>query len=173
MMFNLFSIISTFLGSVFGFMFSIVIFNITEKKKLQITKNKLKNNLKKEIRYNLVILEKHKEDLDSVMNSISVGRKLIFTPKHHINFQSRFLLQAFNSGLLYELLDSESILEVQNMLAALSSAGTKNMISYLDNYRKGKLRKNLLFTVFEHYAKETKKHKKLLKAISKQLAKKN
>jgi hypothetical protein len=108
--------LSTFIGAIAGFIFSICLFYLTELWKSSSEKKGLIKNLNKEFEYNISFLEGYKNDYEKLLRQIAADTKNIIAVFRFSKLQRMFLLEAFNKGLLYKQLTTDEISDIDAML---------------------------------------------------------
>lgn len=112
-------LISNVAGVVIGFLFSIALFYLTEKWKRASERKTALQNVAREMGYNIGLLERMREQINDLLQDISVGADA--KPSLYKNFsfgklQRLFVIEAFNRGILYEILSPEDINNFDAML---------------------------------------------------------
>jgi hypothetical protein len=112
-------VLTSVTGVVIGFLFSIVLFYLTERWKRKSERKVVLQNVAKEMGYNIGLLERMREQINDLLQDISVGSDS--QPAIYKNFsfgklQRLFVIEAFNKGLLYEILSPEDINNFDSML---------------------------------------------------------
>lgn len=143
-------LIPTFVGSSLGFIFSIFLFYLTEKLKNNDGKKNLRDNLQKEIDYNINFLDQYSKDYDKLIREIGtdgIGGEIIFRAAR---LQRLFILEAFNKGILYKYLDKEDINELDIMLNFFSHTMDNLSWENLKKYREKSISKKESLQNFEY-----------------------
>ena len=70
---------SSFVGTLFGFIFAIVLFLITGGIKNRKTKATLKKFLKREFQYDIALLKEWIEEIDKILRKITVDDKNVYS----------------------------------------------------------------------------------------------
>ena len=105
-----------FSAALLAFMFSLVIFYVTERLKRKTERKEMLRNVYREIRFNLNFLDKYKIELDRLVQKVIANDQNV---SHFFKFgklQRTFLLNAFDKGLLYEVLTDEEINTIDSMI---------------------------------------------------------
>lgn len=123
-------LVSTFLGSVFGFLFSIVLFYLNNKLAKDRERKTLEKNLAKELDFNIIFLERLLEDVKKVIEKVMVEDRDTKTFYfRYSNFQRLFLSAYFREGYMYEKFSSADINILDIILTHQSLTGE----NYINN----------------------------------------
>ena len=117
------SFFPTFSGALLGFIFSIVLFYITNKLNANKNKKTLESNLIKELEYNLAFLKRLISDLNKCIEIVSADDRNIFLFFDYKYYQRLFLLRYFQEGYLYEKFDADDISHLDIILNHMSVFG--------------------------------------------------
>jgi formylmethanofuran dehydrogenase subunit E-like metal-binding protein len=115
---------ATLIGSICGFIFSIVLFHYNKKWTNEDVRKALEKNLAREFEFNIKFLNRQLEDVKKIIEKITVGDR--DTTKFYFrysNFQRMFIASYFQQGYLYEKLTPEDINVIDAILSHLSNAG--------------------------------------------------
>lgn len=164
-------IISTFIGALAGFIFSIFLFYFTEKWKNSRINKDLSNNLQKEFDYNINFLDGYKDEFEKLIRKITANDRQIFTVFRFKKLQRLFILEAFNKGLLYKYLNSEDINELDAMLDYFNSSMDQVHYGYIENYINNKAPQQNSLQMFEFNRDQIIKYLKLSKILKEKLKK--
>lgn len=166
-------IVATFIGAFFAFLFSLVLFYLTEWLRNKIANKNLIKNLQSELDYNISFLEKYREDFDMMLGRIAADNKQVFMIFRFYKLQRLFTLGAFNKGLLYQYLTVDEIAELDAMLTYFNTATDANTRNTLDKFMKGIITKQDAHRFFEYDKKQIGKYIKFLKSLKEKLRKKS
>lgn len=162
---------STLIGVIAGFIFSIVLFYLTERWKNSRINKDLSNNLQKEFDFNINFLENYKDDFDKLIRKITANDKQVFTIFRFDKLQRLFILEAFNKGLLYKYLTSEEINDLDSMLNYFLPAMNQVHYTYSEDYKTGKRTQVDSLGLFEFNRGYIEKYLKLTKNLKDKLKK--
>lgn len=164
-------ILSTFIGALAGFIFSIFLFYLTEKFKINKTNKDLSNNLQKELNHNISFLENYKDEFEKIIRKISANDKQIFTTFRFNKLRRLFILEALNKGLLYKYLSSEEIDELDAMLDYFNVSMDQIHYRYVENYINNTMPQQNTLQMFEFNRDLIVKYLKLIKDLKVKLKK--
>lgn len=163
--------LSTLIGVIAGFVFSIIVFYLTEKWKNSRINQDLSSNLQKEFEFNINFLEKYKTEFEKLIRKISTNDKRHFIIFRFSKLQRLFLLEAFNKGLLYKYLKSEEINELDSMLSYFTATMDQIHYNYSNEYKTGKSTQADSLAIFEFNKEEIEKYLKLTRTLKEKLKK--
>ena len=125
------NLFSTFIGAFLGFWFSIALFFIAYHFQQRTQKNTLKDNLAKELEYNIVFLKGKLEDIGKAIEKITVDNKnTFFYSCNFTGYQALFLNEYFKKGLLYKKLKPKEISDLESLLRHMAPEGAAPYINY-------------------------------------------
>ncbi|MFA5173447.1 MAG: hypothetical protein WC435_03570 [Candidatus Paceibacterota bacterium] len=162
---------STFIGALSAFIFSIFLFYLTEKWKNKLANKNLGDCLQKEIDYNIIFLEKYKEDYEKMLRQISANDKQIYTVFRFEKLQRLFLQEAFNKGILYKHLNTEQISEVDNMINFFGYSTNNLAWSILNGFKGNTSTQSDTLRKFEWDKDQIDKYINLLKTLKEKFKK--
>lgn len=132
-------ILATFIGSLFGFSFGILLFVTREQIKARRHKSQLIKCLKKECEFNLIQIDGWLEVTDLVMRGIaSSDRELFYFYRIH-DFQRSFTLQCFEQGILYDNLKYKDLAILNEVLVYFSLPMSEYLNSKINSWNEGQL----------------------------------
>ena len=164
-------IISTFIGALAGFIFSIFLFYLTEKWKNSKIHRDLSTNLQKEFDYNINFLENYEAEFGKLIRKVTANDKQIFTIFRFNKLQRLFLLEAFNKGLLYKYLSPDDINELDAMLSYFTNSMDQVHLMYVDEYKNDKTNQQESLQRFEYNKDQISKYLKTVKTLKEKLKK--
>ena len=126
---------STFIGALFGFVFSLFLFYLTTKWARSSHKKSLEKNLVQELQFNIDFLKKVLGDLGKVIERITVDERNVFYFFEYARYQSFFLLAYFQQGYLYEKLDSDDINSISTILNKMNLSGQNYINSIIQMWK--------------------------------------
>ena len=162
-------IISTFIGALAGFVFSIFLFYLTEKWKNNKINKSLSSNLQKEFDYNINFLENYKENFETYVRQIAANNKQIYPIFRFSKLQRLFILETFSKGLLYKHLNSDEINNLDAMLSYFTGSMDQIHILYIEQYKIDKVSQQETLQRFEFSKGEIIKYLKLTKILKEKL----
>jgi hypothetical protein len=128
-------ITATFIGALSAFIFSILLFYLTEKWKNSSNKKDLCQNIQKELDYNISFLEKYKDEFEKLLRKITANDKNPYIYFRFSKLQRLFITEGFNKGLLYNSLDIEDLTKFDDLLNHASLGIDQWAINELDSYK--------------------------------------
>ena len=142
-------VFSSFLGTVFGFIFAIVLFLITEAVKASLAKKNLRKNLKREFAYDISLLQEWVGDIDKILRKITADDQNVFYFLRYTFFQRHFIQEAFRCGLLYNLLTDEDISNLNTALVHCDVGGEQLANGNVQLWKTGQLPLKEALGIFE------------------------
>ena len=115
------AIVETIIGSFAGFVLGIALFYITEKWKVQSQRKDILKYLKRELAFDVELLNSWLDDYDKILRQITANDKPVYVYLRYGDFQLSFIQNAFSIGLLYDHLNDEQILKLNTILTHFSS----------------------------------------------------
>lgn len=164
-------VISTFIGALAGFLFSILLFYFTERWKNSQKKRNLNFNILKECEYDIDFLEKFKSDFEKACQQITINDKNIFIIFRFSKLQRLFILSAFNEGLLYKNLTVEEIGTLDSMLNYFNFFTDNYLIERLEQFKKDGIGQMEALGVFNYNKDEIVKYLNFIKVLKEKLKK--
>ena len=163
--------LSTLIGVIAGFVFSIIVFYLTERWKNSRVNKNLSANLQKEFEFNINFIEKYRTEFEKLIRKVSANDKQPFIVFRFNRLQRLFILEAFSKGLLYKHLSADEINELDLMLSYFTIAMDQLHYNYLDEYKIGKCTQADSLAKFEFNKEEIDKYLKLTKTLKEKLKK--
>ncbi len=158
----------TFIGVFLAFIFSILLFHLTNKWTKDAAKKLLEKNLRCEFNFNKKYLEKTLEDLTKTIEKIGVEDKVFYYPKY-VNYQRLFTLSYFNQGFLYEKLSTEDLNLIATILEHMNQ-GTELFINKsIKDYNDGNINKQEILRIISFERDTIQKFIKSLDEIQKKI----
>lgn len=164
-------VLATFIGAFVALLFSMALFYLTERWKTEMGNKDLLSNLQSELDFNLEFLRNYKDEFDKTLRKISAGDKNIYTIFKFIKLQRLFLMGAFNKGLLYKLLNSEEITDLDSMLTYFNTSTEQIAWSTLNGFKSGEIQKQAALEYFEYDREQIGKYIKVIESVKKKLKK--
>lgn len=109
-------VLATLAGVMGGFVFSIILFYLTEQWRDRSEKKTILQNVIRECDYNIMLLQRMREQLNDMLQEVAVSKAHIYKPFVFNRIQRLFMQEAFKKGFLYEILESDHIIMVDEML---------------------------------------------------------
>lgn len=144
------NLVSTFIGAFSGFVFSIVLFFLTNNIGRKSAKESLENNLIKEFEFNEHYLENISSDLYKAIEKINADSKNVFIYFNYINFQRLFITQYFQQGYLYEKLTPDDIVLLDKILTHMNLYGQQYVNDSMDKWKKDQLMKKEIVDIISY-----------------------
>lgn len=158
-------LLSTLIGTISGFLFSIALFYLTQKIKHWNEKNNILKSLKREFRYNLSLLNNLLNDINKTITKISADDKDVFFYFRYANFQRLFLQEAFRLGLLYDKLKDDDINNIDGILTHFSASYESYINQKIDEWKNDGINKKDMLKIFEFERDTLEKYIKQLEQI--------
>ena len=135
------SVFSVFIGTVFGFIFSIVLFYITNIWRSKKAKEALEKSLIKEFEYNISFFRQLIEKLNKSIEKISSDDTELHFFLNYVYYQRLFLQSYFQQGYLYDKLDPDDIILLDNILNHISVYGGDYINNNIQLWEEGQITK--------------------------------
>jgi len=133
------NVLSTFIGALFGFVFSIFLFYLTQRLSKNAQKKSLEKNLVKEFEFNEHYLRKILDDLKKTIEKITVNDKNVFYFFNYISYQRLFTQTYFQQGYLYDKLEPDDINLIDTILNRISLGGQAYINNSIQQWKDGYL----------------------------------
>ncbi len=154
--------LSTFIGAVAAFIFSIFLFYLTELWKSNREKSGLIKNLIKEFEFNISYLESYRADYEKLLRQITADVKNIMAVFRFNKLQRLFLLEAFNKGILYEQLNTDEISDIDAMLTYFNNVSDNLAYRDLTMLNNGEFKKEDALQRYEYDKSQIEKYIKII-----------
>ena len=152
------NLFSTFIGVLFGFIFSIFLFYLTGKWSKRAQKKSLEKNLIKEFEFNNHYLKRIFDDLNKVIEKIAVNDKNVFIFFNYISYQRLFITTYFQQGYLYEKLEPAEINLIDTILSRMSTGGQNYINNSIQTWKDGHLNQAQISSILGFERDSIKKH---------------
>jgi hypothetical protein len=166
-------IVSTLIGTFAGFIFSIVLFYLTEKWRSQRTHKDLSSNIQRELQFNVDFLAAYKTEFEKMLRLITAQdaqqEKQIYTIFRHNKVQRLFLQEAFQKGLLYKSLTTDEINDVDAMLSYFLPYRDQLLSKLLTDYTTHQATGQVVLQTFEWDRDQLDKYLKFLNTLKTKL----
>lgn len=130
-------VVATLIGTVSGFMLSIVLYWIKEKWNTSKANSFIVENAKVELEIGISILEKTKKEIISAIEKVTVSDINVYVNINYNRMERHFLIQLYNSGLMKKKLFSVEDINLLNRIYIDFAEGREAQLkSALDLYRK-------------------------------------
>ncbi len=130
-------ILATLIGTVSGFLLSIVLFWIKEKWATCKTNSFVVKNAQAELDIGISILEKAKNEISKAIEKVTVQDSSVFVNINYSRMARMFLIQFYNSGLMIKKLTVDEINKLNNIYINFAEGSEAHLIKTLDSYSKG------------------------------------
>lgn len=163
------TIIASFIGYFFGFIFSLIIFYLKENFKTQETKNQLTVNLQRELKFNIKFLQIYKRELNELINKINLDEELENATFSYDKVRTLFIVKAFDEGFLYDPLQTKDIVEIGYMVKFFDKRSNEYANNLVKQYETNQIDKEEILESFEQELEFIEKYLKLLNEIKPKL----
>lgn len=158
-------VLATLAGVMGGFVFSIILFYLTEQWRERSEKKTILQNVIRECEYNIVLLQRMREQLNDMLQEVAVSKAHIYKPFAFNRIQRIFILEAFKKGFLYESLESEHINKVDEMLRYYET-GTDGLASdILKKFESKEITAEKALAHFDYDKRKIREHLDFLRKI--------
>ena len=127
----------TFTGAFIAFIFSIILFHLTNKWSKDAQRKSLEENLIKEFEFNEHFLAKIKEDVKKVIEKVTVDDHNVYQYLKYVNYQRLFTQNYFQQGLLYKKLSPDDINLLDNILRHMDQPGERYINNIISRWNAG------------------------------------
>lgn len=141
------NVLSTFIGVILGFIFSIVLFYLTQRWTKSTKKKSLEKNLVKEFEFNDRYLKKILDDLKKAIEKITVNDKNVFYYFNYVNYQRLFINSYFQEGYLYEKLEPDDINLIDTILSRMSLGGQYYVNNSIQMWKNGGINQQQILNI--------------------------
>ncbi|MCX5632326.1 MAG: hypothetical protein NTW93_01400 [Phycisphaerae bacterium] len=162
-------ILSSFIGTFFGFIFAIILFILTNKL-IEIRNQKvLIKHLIKELKYDITQIEGWIAEVDKILRKITAEDKRIYYYLKYSDFSRVFTQQAFNSGLLFDKLNDKEISQL-NTIFLHCDINTETFVNnYITQWKSSQIERSSMLENFEYEKTCLEKYKNELIDILKKI----
>ena len=158
-------ILATFIGSVLGFIFAIVLFYITEKIKQKKAMSETKKNLKREFGFNISLLTEWTTKLDKVLRQVTADDHDVFEYFRYSDFQRVFIHTAFQQGILYDSFSDDDFYTLNSILIHFFRETETYLALYISRWKNKDITKKEMLQLFEFEKDKVSKYLKVLKNL--------
>jgi len=127
--------LSTFMGAILGFIFSLALFYITrvvaQKSDIKI----LKKNLNKEFEFNIYFLKNLLNNLNGVIEKITANNKNVWFVHQYEEYQRVFTQAYFQRGLLYDRLTPKELSRWSLLLVHMVQGTVSYLMDQLEKWK--------------------------------------
>jgi hypothetical protein len=130
---------ATLIGTVAGFIFSIFLFYLTESVKKKRAKEATLKSLQREFEYNIALIDSWKPSMDKAITQIAAGDQQVFEWFPFSRFSRIFTQQAFAAGLIFEVLNNEQAIALEDVLRFFSYDNETYVNNQIRDWKSGTL----------------------------------
>lgn len=138
------------LYTVVGFLFSLLLFYLTEELKKRQSKKHLVGYVKKELDYNIDFLRCMIEDFEKLARQIALTNRPLSAIFKFDRLQFYFTHESFKGGLFYDSLDSDVLKELAEMLFYFDPSMNRVHYQYLNEYNQGLTQPSIFLQSIEY-----------------------
>jgi len=158
-------VLASFMGTTFGFIFSIILFLITWAIKSYVDRKTLRKHLKREFQYDISLLQEWIAEIDKILRKISASDHDVFNFLRYTFFQRTFMQEAFRSGLIYNSLNNEQLSNLNNILLHCDVRIEQYINGTIHEWKTSQKPQQEALRQFEFETEELRKYQKHLKEI--------
>ncbi len=158
-------VLASFVGTTFGFIFAILLFLITSGIKSYLDKKTLRKHLKREIEYDISLLQEWIDEIDKILRKITANDQQVFSYLRYTFFQRFFMQEAFRSGIMYKSLNNEHISNLNTILLHFDIGIEQYINGTIQQWKTGQQPQKEALRQFEFEKEELKKYQKHLREI--------
>ncbi len=129
--------LATLLGTVAGFLFSIVVFYISEHVKRSRDRKKIIVGLKREAAFNIGLCDAWLKGVPDVRLKVAAGDQNFFNYFDYTRALRIFVQEAVRAGVLYDLLDDSELVDLDKSLLFLSPLSEGDMNGEIAQWKAG------------------------------------
>ncbi|MCX6841319.1 MAG: hypothetical protein NTX53_03405 [candidate division WOR-3 bacterium] len=158
------SLASTLVGTVAGFVFSILLFYLSENWRRRHAKTVLMRNLRKELEFDIEHAASLLDVLQGTTAKVATGEKDLMPYFQYEVFQSFYLGQVYREGYLYDAFDMKSVRSIDEMFRFLQNAGA-NVNKSIEDFKSGTREANEVRRDIEFHIAKLKEYRDLLHSL--------
>jgi len=158
-------VLASFIGTTFGFIFSIILFLITWAIKRHHDRKTLRKHLKREFEYDISLLQEWIDEIDKILRKITANDHEVFSFLRYTFFQRFFMQEAFRSGLMYNSLNNEQISNLNNILLHCDAGIEQFINGIINEWKTSRKPQQEALRQFEFEKEELRKYQKHLREI--------
>jgi len=158
-------VLASFVGTVFGFIFAIFLFLITEVIKSHLGKKTLRKHINREFEYDISLLQEWIDEIDKILRKIGANDPQIFSYLRYTFFQRFFVQEAFRSGIMYNALNNEQISNLNTILLHFDTGIEQYLNGAIQQWKTGKQPQQDALHQFEFEKEQLIKYQKHLRDI--------
>lgn len=121
-------VLASFLGTLFGFLFAIVLHVITNFIQRKWAKEVFKKHLRREFEYDMRLLQDWFDKIEEILRKISAKDKRIYQYLKYSDFTRYFMDESFKFGLIYDLFNDDEVFGL-NKLVTHGSLGMEQYVN--------------------------------------------
>jgi len=158
---------ATLLGTFAGFVFSIVLFYLTERLKRQRERSKILKGLRRELAFDLALLDSWLKGIEDARPQVAAGDRNIFLYLDYTRFLSIFIQQAVREGILYGILSDAELINLDKAMKSCNLVAEQGFSTKLDQWKNGQIDNKEMFKTLEFHKYLVTTSKKTLEGITK------
>jgi len=164
-------VLASFIGTVFGFFFAILLFFTTNAIRGKFSRNTLRKHLKREFEYDITLVQEWIDEIDKILRKATANNREVFSYLRYTFFQRFFLQEAFRTGIMYNSLVDEDISNLNNILLHFDIGIEQYLYGLIQNWKNGQIVQPEALRSFEFEKEQLQIFKKNLAKISEKLNK--
>ena len=164
-------IFASFIGTFFGFILAIVLFLITDTVKARSAKKILRKHLKRELEYDITLIQKFIDDIDKILHKITTDDSSVSTYLKYNYLQRSFIQRAFETGIMYDELNNDDISQLNALIMHCNFGSEQYVNELIQSWRERRQEQKGALGKFEFEKELLQNYKKLLEEILKKLTK--
>jgi hypothetical protein len=159
-------VIATLVGTVAGFLFSIALFYLTEKFKRERERTKVLKGLRRELTFNLRLLESWLRGIETARPQVAAGDQNIYLYLDYSRVLRIFVQQAASAGLLYDLLADEELVALDKALRTCDVPAEQDFMQKLQQWKDGTIDNAQMFRTLEFHKYMTEACRKAMESAA-------
>ena len=162
-------VLATFVGTLFGFIFAIFLFLITNYIQNNRAKKNLKKHLKREFQYDISLLQEWIDEIDKILRKITASDITVYSYLKYSLFQRYFMQECFRAGIMYDLFDDSDITNLNYMLVHCDIGGEQLINSFIAQWQKQEMCQKDALAKFEFQKEQLIQYRKHLELLFKKI----
>jgi len=165
-------ILASFIGTLFGFIFAVVLFLTTNYFQQKLASRVFKKHLKREFKYDIKLLQNWIEDIEKILRKIAIKDKQIYQYIKYSDLGRYFMDESFKLGLIYNSFSDDQIFNLNKLVTHCSLSSEQYVNNKIAEWKncpiivEDKLQKELL-KYFEYQKDQLSKFKIFLEDLLK------
>lgn len=151
-----------FVGALAAFMLSMVAFMLRNAITKRSEKRQLMNNLSRELRYNLTVIEDLKKGINAVLPRILAEENDPYVKLRYNKFMGNFIQEAYRGGILFELLSEYDIAMFDDVINHYTDSPESWLCSRLSDLSTGEIETQDAVSSFQYELERLDSHKKVI-----------